>query len=84
MTIRFGLCICVVLHLSVVTGVLGQTSIIEIGQMNAQSNNPTIYNRTIEFPAASSSWYQSAIRFFTRSDRPVVNVNRTFPPESVS
>lgn len=84
MTIRFALCICVLLHLSLVNGVLGQTSIIEIGQTSIQSNNPVIYNRTIEFPAATSSTYQSVLRFFTRSDRPIVNVNRTFPPNSVS
>lgn len=74
---RIILSCCVLLHFTISSGVLCQTSSIVIGET---IDHPIIYNRTFEIPAATSPWYKSVLRVFSHSEKPVQNVNYTFPP----
>ncbi|XP_055318192.1 uncharacterized protein LOC129576715 [Sitodiplosis mosellana] len=74
---RIVLSCCLLLLLALSGGVWCQTSSIVIGE----TNHPLIHNRTIDIPAAKRPWYKSMISFFTRSEKPVQNVNYTFPSQ---
>lgn len=74
--IAFG--IVVLVHLSTLDQVNGQSSNITLGDQIG----PVIYNGTIDIPAATRPWYQSMLGFFTRSPSPVQNVTYTFPPNN--
>lgn len=43
---------------------------------------PIIYNRTVDFPPATRSWYQSIFGLFSRQQLPVQNLTYTFPPNN--
>lgn len=73
---RIVLSCCVLLPLAF--SVWCQTNSILIGE----TSHPIIYNRTVDIAAANRPWYKSMISYFTRSEKPVQNVNYTFEPVS--
>ncbi|XP_031640096.1 uncharacterized protein LOC116352033 [Contarinia nasturtii] len=75
MRIFVGVGVCLLLHLSMLYNVNAQTNNIEIGDFRPM----VIYNTTKEYPTPKRPWYKVIFDFFTRSQKPVLNFNETFP-----